>query len=506
MSLQTAARVFRQFVFLCLLVVAQFGLVTFNCSGSTWTFQSVDSVGRVGLFSSLAIDVNGYPHISYFDETLGDLKYATWNGSGWSVVTVDDAGAVGEYSSLVLDSHGYPHISYLDLTSFTKHGLKYACWNGSAWNIQTVDSYLMVNRFTSMALDASENPHILYCDQTIGDIKIAAWTGSAWNFEIVDKIRVPGSPVTIILEPDGSTRISYVRWLNSSSIQVVYAEKIDSEWNYQPIDTITNEGGIGGTSNSLALDRNGNPLIVYHNLEKRSVMLANRTGRSWQIVSLDSGEKINNDCVIASNFQGNLGVCYSNNDRTLTYLSQISTGWVKEQVNENDQPLLPSLVIDSEGIARVSYFENSNEDLKYGYLIPPISITFDKVGVSDYKGYILTVDSQEYDVNELPKTFMWETNSSHSFSFADSLRPGSSDFLNWTSTDGLSSLRSGTISVSYGGRIVGNYGEEKSVAGTFVLAIVTVIIIMIVSIIILFAFAKRKSPALIKRIECATSL
>jgi hypothetical protein len=45
---------------------------------STWIIENVDKGGfdDVGWYTSIALDSNDYPHISYYNNGAGDLKYA----------------------------------------------------------------------------------------------------------------------------------------------------------------------------------------------------------------------------------------------------------------------------------------------------------------------------------------------------------------------------------------------------------------------------------------------
>ena len=103
------------------------------------------------------------PHISYFDEVNGDLKYATKAGGVWSSQVVDATGTSGDKgTSLVLDSNNYPIISYLN----GAYNLAIARWIGSGWSFQTIDPGLYAGEWSSMVLDSSGNPHISYYDDT----------------------------------------------------------------------------------------------------------------------------------------------------------------------------------------------------------------------------------------------------------------------------------------------------------------------------------------------------
>ena len=72
--------------------------------------------GCAGLFPSLKLDSQGYPHVAYYYEGTkdGDLKYAFKDAAGWHLQEVDTPGNVGASSSLALSPDGKFWIAYLD--------------------------------------------------------------------------------------------------------------------------------------------------------------------------------------------------------------------------------------------------------------------------------------------------------------------------------------------------------------------------------------------------------
>jgi hypothetical protein len=145
---------------------------------ATPAIQVVDTPGVVGDFNAIAVDDSVSPpvlHISYYDATNGDLKYAKRTGAAsWQIDVVDSAGDVGQYTSLALDAGGNPHISYYDVSN---QDLKYAYRDASGWHTQTVDSAGDVGLFTSLALDADGGAHISYIDATHADLRVAWLSG-----------------------------------------------------------------------------------------------------------------------------------------------------------------------------------------------------------------------------------------------------------------------------------------------------------------------------------------
>jgi hypothetical protein len=129
--------------------------------GTAWVVQTVDNVA--GLHAgpvSLAMDSSGGSHISYWNATSNDLKYAARAGSfgPWNPEILESDGDVGRWSSISIDSDDVPHIAY-----YSNLALKYAR-RYSGWMIETVDvrDGLNVGRYASLTLDSEGRPHIAY--------------------------------------------------------------------------------------------------------------------------------------------------------------------------------------------------------------------------------------------------------------------------------------------------------------------------------------------------------
>ena len=80
------------------------------------------------MYSSLAVDSDDTPHVSYYDDSNGALKYKAGSNGNFATTSFVDGGAgidVGTHSSIAIDSNGKLHIIYVAITS-SGDILKYA--------------------------------------------------------------------------------------------------------------------------------------------------------------------------------------------------------------------------------------------------------------------------------------------------------------------------------------------------------------------------------------------
>ncbi len=168
-------------------------------TAGSWTTETVDATGFVGLYTSLGLDAQGNPHISYYDLTNNDLKFTDsaihltspvggeqWTSDGQATVSWDGAGAVDillstdggfNYNTLLSGVTGggvvvsVPKITTPDgrvkieradpfSTSESPDVFSIAPNRVSPWWTVSADSAGGVGEYSSLALSASGNPHI----------------------------------------------------------------------------------------------------------------------------------------------------------------------------------------------------------------------------------------------------------------------------------------------------------------------------------------------------------
>ncbi len=252
-------------------------------SGYGWVMTTVEeNITSFGGYTSLALDGSGYPHISYYDDTWQEqaLKYAYWNGSAWVTQTVDSEGRGGKYTSLALEPTApyTPHISYSRYRDGADDDLMYASWDGSAWVTETVDNAELIYD-TVLALEptAPYTPHIGYYDY-YGSLKLkyASWNGSAWDIDPVDGTGNAGRYTSLALEPTAPYTPHMSCWGNWS---LMYISWNGSTWVTETVDS---EGSVGMyTSLALAPTAPYTPHISYYDQSNRTIKYATWDGSGW---------------------------------------------------------------------------------------------------------------------------------------------------------------------------------------------------------------------------------
>jgi hypothetical protein len=246
-----------------------------NCTSGN-SITAPDTTGDVGTWTSLALDASGYPVVSYYDVTNGDLKVLHCGNanctSGNSITSPDTAGDVGNVgTSLTLDDSGNPVVSYMDYTNSylnVLHCNDTDCSGGDE-SITSPDAGGSVGRFSSLALDASGYPVVSYYDRKEPNRELrvlhcndADCSGGDESITSPDA----GGPqwISLALDASGYPVVSY-GYLGSTPgphLKVLHCGNADCTSGNSI--TVPDVDGDVGWHTSLALDAGGNPVVSYY--------------------------------------------------------------------------------------------------------------------------------------------------------------------------------------------------------------------------------------------------
>ncbi len=280
-----------------------------------WNVEEVDTTGDVGAYTSIDVGSDGQPCIAYYDETNKDLKYTVRDSDGWTVETADASGDVGRYASLGLDGQGTPHIVYYEASG---QNLQYATRMDGSWHIETVASEGNAGRYAAIAIDGAGQPHCTYgLDETT--LMYARRTADGWQSSQVDSdIKLFES--TAIAMEGGTPHVSYFDISGDPNWRLRYATITNGQWSTEVVDPT-----IYGFWNERGLDiavRDSVVHIGYFHWDDWNVGYAYKHGDTWTTEIVES--------------QGDVGA-------------------------------FTAVTLDSQGYPHLSYMDRSNLALKYAW-------------------------------------------------------------------------------------------------------------------------------------------
>lgn len=297
---------------------------------------------------------------------------------GADVITrPDTAGSVGRYSAITLDASGRPVIAYHDSTNGDLKVLH--CSNITCRGTQTPQtpdsSPGIVGRYSAIALDAAGRPVISYRDTTNGDLKVLHCTNrdcSGPQFPTSpDTEGNGGTHTAMVLGLDGNPVISY-RDNTNGDLKVLACTTPDCSGSQTPNRPDTQ--GIVGAYTAIALGLDGNPVISYRDFSDGDLKVLRCTTPDCSgpqtPTSPDAADNVGAYTALVLDAAGNPVISYyDNSNRDLKVLHCTNPGCEGPQTPESPDVArnvgtFTDLALTASGNPVVVYRDVTNRDLK----------------------------------------------------------------------------------------------------------------------------------------------
>ena len=307
-----------------------------------------------------------FVHVVYLDAINYSLKYATNKSGSWVTQVLDDQGdSTGFFPSIAIDKNNKLHVSYYDLDTTA---LKYISNKSGVWVKQVVDDggTNNVGWYNSIAVDSENKPYISYYSANNQDLKMAFINSSTgqWAISTVDSADQVGEFSSMAIDYLDRIHISYYDRTNNRLKRAMYYPgtgfSFTTDFGKLP-DGVT-EGGImpNEGQTSIAVDSEGHSYIAFYyfdNLHQEFGLKYAQMVNIWRTRFLDSDGKVGSYNSIDIDQSNNFHISYF--DRTNDKLKYATGSFDYLSTTEIDNVLLAektSIKADKKGFAHITYF------------------------------------------------------------------------------------------------------------------------------------------------------
>jgi hypothetical protein len=351
-------------------------------SDSSTLLAASGATRGVGQYTSIAIDSQNRPHISYYQFDLNDrnynhLKYAYWDGSSWKIKLVqepDAAGnkAEGKYSSIALDGLDHPHIAFLD---DDYDDLRHAyIGDKGRWNWENIADgpyHGNVGGWVSIAIDNANNCHISFYAKTSGGL----WYAKGTKCSNPD---APGRAWTVVKADDTAADVGlYSSLFLHSGINISYYDATNGNLKlaHSTDGTSWSRSVISGTKvnvglyTSLVMDNDHKLHITFFNVSYGLLQEAYQGGTGkWSFRTIDENHDVGLATSLDLDSTDKPFISYlddSPNDLKMAERTGPATWATSRVTGTNSIGSYTSLKIDSTGKPRIAFYDATRKDLNY---------------------------------------------------------------------------------------------------------------------------------------------
>jgi len=339
----------------------------------------------VGKYNS--IDIYGdKKYIAYQDTSDCSLRIiSTATGTSFDgPYTIESPSQSGECfgkdSSMTIDGSGTVHVVYLHERPGLGDEVKYASASTSSisgtWSKTTIYQFSNTSDtsiYADTTTDSNNKVHISFYDQENTALRYATNKNSTWQTVIADNGASeddPGKYTSIKVDDSGYIHMSYYDYHSSvgnGNLKYVRGY-MDDNGNWTSVEgplTLDSTGEVGKYT-SMAL-YNGTPYITYYDGTNSRVKLITNASGDWEAQTVVS---ISSESALPFFIEGSTGIMHLSyiSNGTLYYLSK-SWNWSSPYSVDTgiSSGIYTSIVVDGNGKAYISYYDATDQDLKYAH-------------------------------------------------------------------------------------------------------------------------------------------